>query len=49
MIAESQRLLKEQKEQSPKVLQGWMILVSAASLAIIVFFASALMPMLNFA
>ncbi|ELL9331816.1 Nramp family divalent metal transporter [Vibrio fluvialis] len=49
VIAESQRLLKEQKEQSPKVLQGWMILVSAASLAIIVFFASALMPMLNFA
>jgi Mn2+/Fe2+ NRAMP family transporter len=26
VIAESQRLLKEQKEQSPKVLQGWMIL-----------------------
>ncbi len=49
VIAESQRLLKEQKEQSPKVLLGWMILVSAASLAIIVFFASALMPMLNFA
>ncbi|EOH0513418.1 Nramp family divalent metal transporter [Vibrio fluvialis] len=49
VIAESQRLLKEQKEQSSKVLQGWMILVSAASLAIIVFFASALMPMLNFA
>ncbi|EKO3409140.1 Nramp family divalent metal transporter [Vibrio fluvialis] len=49
VIAETQRLLKEQKEQSPKVLQGWMILVSAASLAIIVFFASALMPMLNFA
>ncbi|MBL4237603.1 Nramp family divalent metal transporter [Vibrio fluvialis] len=49
VIAESQRLLKEQREQSPKVLQGWMILVSAASLAIIVFFASALMPMLNFA
>ncbi|ELH0895443.1 Nramp family divalent metal transporter [Vibrio fluvialis] len=49
VIAESQRLLKEQKEQSPKVLQGWIILVSAASLAIIVFFASALMPMLNFA
>ncbi|EKO3993701.1 Nramp family divalent metal transporter [Vibrio fluvialis] len=49
VIAESQRLLKEQKEQSPKVLQGWMILVSTASLAIIVFFASALMPMLNFA
>ncbi|EKO3932280.1 Nramp family divalent metal transporter [Vibrio fluvialis] len=49
VIAESQRLLKEQKEQSPKVLQGWIILVSAASLAIIVFFAYALMPMLNFA
>lgn len=49
VIAESQRLLKEQPEQSPKVLQGWMILVSAAALAIIMFFASALMPLLNFA
>ncbi|WP_417870638.1 Nramp family divalent metal transporter [Vibrio furnissii] len=49
VITESQRLLKEQPEQSPKVLQGWMILVSAAALAIIMFFASALMPLLNFA
>ncbi|MGI2882590.1 Nramp family divalent metal transporter [Vibrio furnissii] len=49
VIAESQRLLKEQPEQSPKVLQGWMILVSVAALAIIMFFASALMPLLNFA
>ncbi|WP_412498900.1 Nramp family divalent metal transporter [Vibrio furnissii] len=49
VIAESQRLLKEQPEQSPKVLQSWMILVSAAALAIIMFFASALMPLLNFA
>ncbi|NIY93483.1 Nramp family divalent metal transporter [Vibrio diazotrophicus] len=49
VIAESQRLLKEDKEQSPKVLQAWMIVVSVAALAIIVFFASALMPMLNFA
>ncbi|MBD0787808.1 Nramp family divalent metal transporter [Vibrio sp. Y2-5] len=49
VIAESQRLIKEDKEQSPKVLQAWMIVVSVAALAIIVFFASALMPMLNFA
>ncbi len=49
VIAESQRLIKEDKEHSPKVLQSWMIVVSVAALAIIVFFASALMPMLNFA
>ncbi len=49
VIAESQRLIKEDKEQSPKVLQAWMIVVSAAALAIIMFFASALMPMLDFA
>ncbi|WGY47942.1 Nramp family divalent metal transporter [Vibrio sp. ABG19] len=49
VIAESQRLLKEQKQQSPKVLQGWIVLVSAAALAIVSFFTSALMPMLNFA
>ncbi|MGY2574897.1 Nramp family divalent metal transporter [Vibrio sp. C8] len=49
VIAESQRLIKEDKEQSPKVLQTWMIVVSAASLAIIVFYASALLPMLDFA
>ncbi|PNH88460.1 hypothetical protein C1M56_08880 [Vibrio diazotrophicus] len=49
VIAESQRLIKEDKEQSPKVLQAWMIVVSAASLAIILFYASALIPMLDFA
>lgn len=49
VIAESQRLIKEDKEQSPKVLQTWMVVVSAAALAIVAFFASALMPMLNFA
>lgn len=49
VIAESQRLIKEDKEQNPKALQTWMIVVSAASLAIIVFYASALLPMLDFA
>ncbi|MFV0447695.1 MAG: NRAMP family divalent metal transporter [Vibrio sp.] len=49
VIAESQRLIKEDKEQSPKVLQAWMIVVSAAALAIILFYASALIPMLDFA
>ncbi len=49
VIAESQRLIKDDNEQSPKVLQTWMIVVSVAALAIIMFFASALMPMLNFA
>jgi len=49
VIAESQRLLKEQPQQSPKVLQSWIVVVSAAALAIVSFFTSALMPMLNFA
>lgn len=49
VLAESQRLLKNESSQSPKVFQGWMILVSILALAIILFWASALLPMLNFA
>ncbi|WPC73760.1 Nramp family divalent metal transporter [Vibrio porteresiae] len=49
VIAESQRLLKNQSEQSSKVFLNWMIIVSVLSLGIIFFWASALLPMLNFA
>lgn len=49
VIAESQRLLKEQSQQSPHVMRNWLLFVSIGGLAIIVFFASALIPMLDFA
>ncbi|MGF1721474.1 divalent metal cation transporter [Vibrio kyushuensis] len=49
VISESQRLLKNQPETNPKVTQAWMVFISMSALAIIVFWASALMPMLNFA
>lgn len=49
VIAESQRLLKHQDEQHPRVLQIWMGIVSALALGIILFWASALLPMLDFA
>ncbi|MGF1838165.1 NRAMP family divalent metal transporter [Vibrio atlanticus] len=48
VLAESQRLLLK-KESSPKMLQGWIIIVSLAALAIVMFFSAALMPMLDFA
>ncbi|NNN45576.1 MULTISPECIES: Nramp family divalent metal transporter [Vibrio] len=49
VIAESQRLLSHQAQPSPRVFQSWMFVVSALALAIIIFWASALMPMLDFA
>lgn len=49
VIAESQRLLNNRVQQSPRIFQSWMFLVSASALAIIIFWASALMPMLDFA
>ncbi|MBN3493540.1 NRAMP family divalent metal transporter [Vibrio neptunius] len=49
VISESQRLLRKQKEMKHKVTQGWMLLISAAALSIIVFWATALLPMLDFA
>ncbi|WP_340479832.1 divalent metal cation transporter [Vibrio anguillarum] len=49
VIAESQRLLQNKESQSPRCYQVWVIVVSALALAIIAFWASALMPMLNFA
>ncbi|WP_413112212.1 NRAMP family divalent metal transporter [Thaumasiovibrio sp. DFM-14] len=48
-IAESQRLLQSHKQENPKVYQFWVLAVSLAALGIIIFFASALMPMLDFA
>ena len=48
VLAESQRLLLK-KETSPKMLQGGIIIVSIAALAIVMFFSTALMPMLDFA
>ncbi len=48
VLAESQRLLFK-KDSSPKTLQGWIIIVSIAALAIVMFFSAALMPMLDFA
>ncbi|XNH04635.1 NRAMP family divalent metal transporter [Vibrio cyclitrophicus] len=48
VLAESQRLLLK-KESSPKMLQGWIVIVSLAALSIVMFFSAALMPMLDFA
>ncbi|WP_162047181.1 Nramp family divalent metal transporter [Vibrio taketomensis] len=49
VIAESQRLLRQQAELNPKITQNWMIAISALALGIIVFWAGALIPMLDFA
>ncbi|CAH8226408.1 divalent metal cation transporter [Vibrio aestuarianus] len=49
VIAEAQRLLQNQQTESPRHYQVWVIIVSALALGIIAFWASALMPMLNFA
>lgn len=48
VLAESQRLLFK-TESSPRMLQAWIIIVSIAALAIVMFFSAALMPMLDFA
>ncbi|OIQ24213.1 Nramp family divalent metal transporter [uncultured Vibrio sp.] len=49
VISESQRLFKKQPEFNPRATQGWILTVSICAFAIIVFWTSALMPMLNFA
>ncbi|GAA5647906.1 NRAMP family divalent metal transporter [Vibrio proteolyticus] len=49
VISESQRLLRNQEEANPKITQAWMLLVSGAALAILMFWMSALLPMLDFA
>ncbi|MBE8606422.1 NRAMP family divalent metal transporter [Vibrio sp. OPT10] len=48
VLAESQRLLLK-KESSPRMLQGWIVIVSITALAIVMFFSAALMTMLDFA
>ncbi|MGV2989722.1 NRAMP family divalent metal transporter [Vibrio sp. E150_011] len=48
-IAESQRLLQKKTADNPKHFQAWVVIVAVAAISIIAFFASALMPMLNFA
>ncbi|MDW6002889.1 NRAMP family divalent metal transporter [Vibrio mangrovi] len=51
VIAESQRLLKQESTETKKhrYLTPWMLIVSIASLSILAFAKSALLPMLNFA
>ena len=48
-ISESQRLLQDQTKINDKVTHIWMISVSLAALSIIIFWASSLMTMLDFA
>ncbi|MBF9001672.1 MULTISPECIES: NRAMP family divalent metal transporter [Vibrio] len=49
VLNESQRLLTKKETSSQKAFQGWMLLVSVLAVAIVLFFTSALLPMLNFA
>ncbi len=49
VIAESQRLIMRKESQSQSTSFMWMMIVSAVALAILTFWASALLPMLNFA
>lgn len=49
VVAEAQRLLKEEKQEKKSTLNIWMIITTGCALAILIFFKSALMPMLNFA
>lgn len=48
-LAESQLLLQKKPLEQRSYHNAWMVCVTAAALAIIFFFSSALMPMLNFA
>ncbi len=48
-ITESQRLLSRSKVIRPMYNQIWMVFISGAALSIIVFWAKALLPMLDFA
>ncbi|MFW1641094.1 NRAMP family divalent metal transporter [Vibrio parahaemolyticus] len=49
VIADSQRLLRSQAETDPKATSAIMLAVSLLALGIVVFWASALLPMLDFA
>lgn len=49
VISDSQRLLRSQPDANPKVTSVIMLMVSLVALGIVIFWASALLPMLNFA
>ncbi|HHF0520519.1 TPA: NRAMP family divalent metal transporter [Vibrio alginolyticus] len=49
VISDSQRLLRSQPDTNPKTTSAIMLVVSLLALGIVVFWASALLPMLNFA
>ncbi|MDC0611316.1 Nramp family divalent metal transporter [Vibrio sp.] len=49
VVAESQRLLQRKEEDKKATLNVWMIITTGCAMAILVFFKSALIPMLNFA
>ena len=49
VIVESQRLLQNKEKESSSSLMIWMLIVSVTALAILVFFVSSLITMLNFA
>ncbi|MGY0617187.1 NRAMP family divalent metal transporter [Vibrio sp. FJH11] len=49
VISDSQRLLRSQPDANPKVTSAIMLVVSLVALGIVIFWASALLPMLNFA
>lgn len=48
VISDSQRLLRSQPDTNPKTTSAIMLVVSLLALGIVVFWASALLPMLNF-
>lgn len=49
VVSEAQRLLRSQPKMNDKTTQNWMWFISALALGIIMFWASALLPMLDFA
>ncbi|GAB6260449.1 divalent metal cation transporter [Photobacterium sp. CCB-ST2H9] len=48
-LAEAQLLIQKKPLAQNRYINGWMIIVSVLAMAIILFFTSALMPMMNFA
>lgn len=48
-ISESQRLLKNKEKMNTNTTRIWMLLISGSALAILMFWISALLPMLDFA
>lgn len=48
-ISESQRLLRNKEKMNTNTTRIWMLLISGSALAILMFWISALLPMLDFA